>query len=211
MKKITKIVLTGGPCAGKTSALKFLRENLIKNGYGAVIVPETSTELFSSGISPSKMTSLLDFHQTQFDVQLTKEHLFEQACENFKNFDHIVLICDRGIVDAKVYLGDSDFAKLLKMNNTTEKAIMERYHAVFKLVTAANGAEEHYTLENNVVRKETQEEAIFLDGKITEVWSKHPHFEEFDNSTNFEQKLNRLLESVLLFLQEKESAKGPTF
>ena len=211
MKQITKIVLTGGPCAGKTTALKFLRENLIKNGYGAVVVPETSTELFSNGISPSKMNSLLDFHQTQLDVQLTKEYLFEQACEKFKNFDNIVLICDRGVLDAKVYIGDEGFANLLQLNNLTEQDIINRYDAVFKLVTAANGAEDYYTLENNAVRKESAEEAIALDELVSKVWSVHPHFETFDNSTNFEQKMNRLLNSVLNFLENKYNDKTPTF
>ena len=210
MKKITKIVLTGGPCAGKTTALKFLRENLIKNGYGAVIVPETSTELFSSGISPSKMISLLDFHQTQLDVQLTKEFLYEQACEKFKNFEHIVLICDRGITDAKVYLGDEKYAELLRMNELTEESVLKRYDAVFKLVTAASGAESHYTLENNAVRKEPPEEAVVLDNLITEAWKNHSHFEVIDNSTNFEQKMNRLLEGVLTFLGGKELNETPT-
>lgn len=203
MKQITKIVLTGGPCAGKTTALKFLRENLIKNGYGAVVVPETSTELFSSGISPSKMNSLFDFHQTQLDVQMTKEKLFEQACQNFKNFDHIVLICDRGVVDAKVYIGDEGFAKLLKTNHLTEEKVMSRYDAVFKLVSAANGASEFYTLENNSVRKESIEEAVILDNRVTEVWKSHPHFETIDNSTDFEQKMTRLLNSILTFLKNK--------
>lgn len=203
MKQITKIVLTGGPCAGKTTALKFLRENLIKNGYGAVVVPETSTELFSSGISPSKMNFLFDFHQTQLDVQMTKEKLFEQACQNFKNFDHIVLICDRGVVDAKVYIGDEGFAKLLKTNHLTEEKVMSRYDAVFKLVSAANGASEFYTLENNSVRKESVEEAVILDNRVTEVWKSHPHFETIDNSTDFEQKMTRLLNSILTFLKSK--------
>ena len=201
MKKITKIVLTGGPCAGKTTALSFIRENLIKNGYGAVVLQETSTELFSSGISPSKMPSLLDFQQTQLDIQLEKEYHFEKACEKFKNFEHIVLICDRGITDAKVYLGDEGFVTLLKQNNLTEAEIFDRYAAIFKLVTAANGASNHYTLENNKVRKETPEEAIELDNKITEVWKNHPHFEVIDNSTDFEQKMNRLLERILAFLK----------
>ena len=203
MKKITKIVLTGGPCAGKTSALSFLRENLINNGYGAVVVPETSTELFSSGISPSKMNSLLDFHQTQLNIQLSKEAYFEDACNKFKNFEHIVLICDRGVFDAKVYLGDELFAEMLKLNSLTEEEVFDRYAAVFKLVTAANGAREYYTLENNKVRKETAEEAVALDDKITEVWKNHPHFEIIDNRTNFEQKLDRLLEKILTFLKNK--------
>ena len=204
MKKITKIVLTGGPCAGKTTALGFLRENLIQEGFGAVIVPETSTELFSSGISPSKMPSILDFHQTQLDIQLAKELHFQKACEKFKNFDHIVMLCDRGIMDAKVYLGEENFKILLENNNLSESEVFNRYDAVFKLVSTANGAREFYTLENNKVRKETADEAKILDDKITDVWKIHPYFKEIDNSTGFEQKLERLLANILTFLNQQK-------
>ncbi len=200
MKKITKIVLTGGPCAGKTSALSYLKENLIKNGYGAVIVSETSTELFSSGISPSKMPSLLDFQQTQLDIQIAKEYHYENACKKFKNFDNIVMICDRGITDAKVYLGDEGYKTLLENNNLTENDIFARYDAVFKLTSTANGAEKYYTLENNSVRKESIEEARMLDDKITIVWQQHPNFKEINNSTGFSQKLESLLNEILNFL-----------
>ena len=53
--------------------------------------------------------------------------------------------------------------------------------------------------------------AYTLDELISKVWSVHPHFETFDNSTNFEQKMNRLLNSVLNFLENKYNDKTPTF
>ena len=33
MKEITKIVVTGGPCGGKTSAMKHIKEVFTKEGY----------------------------------------------------------------------------------------------------------------------------------------------------------------------------------
>ena len=41
----------------------------------------------------------------------------------------------------------------------------KRYDGVFHLVTAADGAKDFYTLENNKVRRETLAEAIELDKK----------------------------------------------
>lgn len=38
-----KIVLTGGPCAGKTTALSKLEQHLLELGYFVFIVPETAT------------------------------------------------------------------------------------------------------------------------------------------------------------------------
>ena len=44
-KIFAKVVLTGGPCAGKTSALTKIEEELIEKGYKVFIVSETATEL----------------------------------------------------------------------------------------------------------------------------------------------------------------------
>ena len=50
--EITKIVLTGGPCAGKTTALSWIQNNLPKYGYTVLYVPETATELIGGGVAP---------------------------------------------------------------------------------------------------------------------------------------------------------------
>ena len=43
--KTTKIVITGGPCAGKTTGLSYLEQQLSKMGYKVVFLNETPTEL----------------------------------------------------------------------------------------------------------------------------------------------------------------------
>ena len=45
--EITKIVITGGPCAGKTTALSWIQSNFTKLGYTVLFVPETATELIT--------------------------------------------------------------------------------------------------------------------------------------------------------------------
>ena len=39
---ITKIVITGGPCAGKTTALSWIQNAFIEKGYAVLFVPETA-------------------------------------------------------------------------------------------------------------------------------------------------------------------------
>lgn len=51
-KIVGKIVLTGGPCAGKTSALTKVEEELTEKGYKVFIVSESATELIRGGIKP---------------------------------------------------------------------------------------------------------------------------------------------------------------
>jgi CYTH domain-containing protein len=75
---------------------------------------------------------------------------------------------------------------------------------VFHLVTAAKGAEKYYTLSNNQARTETVEEAAALDDKLIAAWTGHPHLRVIDNSTNFEEKLKRLIAEMQHFLGEPE-------
>lgn len=44
-KQIYKIVITGGPCAGKSTALTWIQNEYTKKGYTVIFVPESATEL----------------------------------------------------------------------------------------------------------------------------------------------------------------------
>ena len=46
---IFKIAFTGGPCAGKTTAITTLSEKLRGLGFVVLIVPEAATMIFQSG------------------------------------------------------------------------------------------------------------------------------------------------------------------
>ena len=59
-----------------------------------------------------------------------------------------------------------------------------------------SGAEPYYTLENNSTRTEPPEMARDLDQKIQKAYLGHPHHYVFDNSTDFEGKLNRLIDRI---------------
>ncbi len=51
------IVLTGGPCAGKTTALERLSAFLRERGFRVFTVPEAATMLFSNGVFFSDLSS----------------------------------------------------------------------------------------------------------------------------------------------------------
>jgi hypothetical protein len=54
----------------------------------------------------------------------------------------------------------------MKINKFSELDLREkRYDAIFHLVTCADGAENHYNM-NNVVRHETNLEAMLIDKKL---------------------------------------------
>ena len=96
------------------------------------------------------------------------------------------------------------FGQLLKELNTDEIELRDGYDAVFHLVTAAKGAKECYTLENNSARSETVEQAAIADDKIIAAYTGHPHFRIIDNSTEFKTKMVRLVSEISAFLGEPE-------
>ncbi|MBR3178725.1 MAG: AAA family ATPase [Clostridia bacterium] len=202
-KRITKIVLTGGPCAGKTTAQSWIQNNMPKYGYRVLFVPETATELIGGGADPKLFNSNLDYQRCQMRLQLEKEKVFEQAAQAMPA-EKVLIVCDRGTIDNKAYMTDLDFLRLCEELGTSEVELRDRYDAVFHLVTAAKGASKAYTTANNEARKETAEEASELDDKLIAAWTGHPHLRVIDNSTSFEDKLKRLMREIITALGEPE-------
>ena len=201
--KVNKIVLTGGPCAGKTTALNWINNYFSKRGYTVLFVPETATELITNGIAPWTCKTNYDYQTFQIRLQKMKEEIFDEAAKKMKN-DKILIVCDRGLLDNKAYMKDVDFKRILKEINSNEIKERDTYDAVFHLVSAAKGKEDVYTLANNNARTESIEEAKLLDDKIISAWTGHPHFRIIDNSTEFEEKLERLIKEIASFLGEPE-------
>lgn len=205
MKSISKIVLTGGPCAGKTTAMSWIDNFFTKLGYKVLFVPETATELITGGVTPWTCCSNIDYQCHQMKLQIVKEEIFQKAAEGMQE-EKILIVCDRGMMDNHAYMSDEDFEKVINIIHKSETEIRDHYDAVFHLVTAANGSVNAYleNKENNPARIESVEEAIEIDNKLIAAWTGHPHFRVIDNSTNFENKMKRLISEISGFLGEPE-------
>lgn len=193
-----KFVLTGGPCGGKTTALARLFSYLRERNFQVISVPEAWGILNSHGMS-------LDFFTTDGMGEIIQgsvmdvQRALEDSCERVLRArgEPAVVLCDRGLMDGAVYVSDQEFQHILDERNENRVNIRDnRYDAVFHLVTAADGAENFYTLDNNQVRTESIPDAIRVDRRTQDVWLGHPHLYLLDNSTDFEGKLNRLVEIV---------------
>ena len=202
-KNITKIVITGGPCAGKTTAMSWIQNMFTDLGYHVIFIPECATELINAGISAKTCKDVESFQNTLMKLQIEREIIYEKAAKTIKN-DKVLIVCDRGIMDSKAFLTDLQFSSILSKLNKNEIELRDNYDAVFHLVTAAKGAEEFYTLENNTARTETVEEAILVDDNLINAWNGHPHFRIIDNSSNFDNKMKKLLKEISHFLGEPE-------
>lgn len=199
--KVTKIVITGGPCAGKTTGLSFVEQEMTKRGYKVVFVGETATDLILGGLQPKAYNEFYEFEKAVLSMQLLKEEFYEKQCESLPN-EKVLLICDRGAMDCKGYVGEEIFSKILESLGLDEISLRDNYDGVFHLVTAAKGAEEYYTLSNNNARSESVEEAVEMDDKTIASWTGSPHLRVIDNSTDFEDKLKRLVKEICACLGE---------
>lgn len=200
MKNIHRIVLTGGPCAGKTTAFARIETELTNLGYKVFVMPETFTEMYGGGIKLLEYRNV-DFQNMLFKLQLTKEAIYDEAAEKCEE-ENVVIMYDRGLVDALAYTTGEDSLEILRRNNTSIYTLMNRYDAVIHMITAADGAEEAYIAnkENNVARYESVEEAIAADRALKRAWTGHPHLRIIDNSTDFANKLNRMMAEIFAVL-----------
>ncbi len=136
-------------------------------------------------------------------LQIEKEKVFCNAASSMGS-EKILIVCDRGTLDNKAYMNDTEFSAILKELDVNEIELRDNYDAVFHLVTAAKGAEAFYTTANNTARTETIKEAAMMDDNLISVWTGHPHFRVIDNSTDFEGKMRRLIAEIASFLGEPE-------
>ena len=197
--ELKKIVITGGPCGGKSTAMPLIGETAKKAGFTPLFIAETATELIAGGVAPWTCASPYEYQVLQLRLQLEKEAVFEAAARGMRK-DRVLLVCDRGVFDSRAYMTEEGFLASLAQAGFTEAQMMARYDAVFHLVTAAKGALPFYTTLNNPTRKETPEESAALDDRVLEAWKNHPYVRVFDNSTDFEHKLQRLTEEIEHFL-----------
>ena len=182
--EIIEIVLTGGSCAGKTSALQLLAQSLREQGYSVLTVSETVTMLATSGIP---------------DLGEIARHDLDRACL----FQAEVFGVQRSLreaheLDALAYHPHDCLQSVAQATEGLSLAqIRDSYAAVMHLVTAADGAEAAFSRLTNPARWDTPEEACHFDQQIYKAWQGHPHHVVVDNSTDFIGKMERLQRAVM--------------
>lgn len=189
MTRPLRIVLTGGPGGGKTTAADLFRREI---GDEVVIVPESATTLFGGGFprvnEPHARRSV---QRAIFEVQRSLEDI--QAAL----YPDRILLCDRGTVDGAAYWPDGHDDYFEQMS-TSLAAELGRYDIVLFFESAAVGG---LTFEGgNRYRTETDTEAIDLDTRLRALWAHHPRFHLVPHNRSFLRKVTvglSVLESVV--------------
>lgn len=179
-----RIVLTGGPGAGKTAVLELAKRQF--SGRLAII-PESASVIFGGGFwrhdtIPGRKAAqrAIYYVQREFETMLAEEG------------QSLVALCDRGTVDGAAYWPDG-FDEFFQELNTTRAAEYARYAAVIHLRTPAT--EQGYNSQNPL-RTESAQQAQAIDQRIHDLWAGHPGLTIINSTDDFLVKANRALAAI---------------
>lgn len=153
--------------------------------------------IFTGGASivNSSNNQVMAFQTALLQTQIALENAFYTIASSSAKCSFI--LCDRGSCDGRAYMTKEQWDTMLGQNSwDMVKLRDERYDLVVHLVSAADGAADFYTLENNQARSESIPEALRQDRRTQKAWVGHPHLCIVDNRTGFREKIDRVFSRI---------------
>lgn len=174
-----RVVLTGGPGAGKTAVLELIRLFFCDH---VIALPEAAGIVFAGRFPRSEAPPLRQAAQRAiYHIQRELEAVADTE-------NAAVVLCDRGTVDCGAYwTGDGDLFSAVGTSMASELA---RYDAVIHLRTPTSA---HAYNRRNPLRIESLEEAAAIDDRIAAQWSAHPRRFVVEPTEDFLHKAARAL------------------
>jgi predicted ATPase len=174
-----RIVLTGGPGAGKTAVLELVRQSFCAH---VAVLPEAAGIVFGGGFPRTRPAAVQRAGQRAiFFVQRELERAHDGV-------DAAIVLCDRGTVDGIAYWPGP--GELWADVSTTLEEQLGRYDAVIHLrvPTSENGYN-----RSNPLRIESALEAVAIDARIADAWAAHPRRFMVESTPEFLSKAARVL------------------
>jgi predicted ATPase len=175
-----RIVLTGGPGAGKTAVLELVRQEFCAH---VQVLPEAAGIVFGGGFprtgSPDRLRGA---QRAIFFVQRELESIGEAD-------NPAVVLCDRGTVDGAAYWPGPD--RFWEAVGTTQEREMSRYDAVIHLRTPTIGGGYN---NGNPLRTESAAAAAEIDERLLRIWASHSRRFIVPSTQDFLEKAARVVE-----------------
>lgn len=183
-----RIVLTGGPGAGKTAVLELMRKTLCEH---VKVVPEAAGVVFGGGFPRGDELEVR--RAAQRAIYFIQRELETATLAT----NSAIALCDRGTIDGFAYWPGPD--DLWAALGTTHDAELARYDAVIHLRTPS--LDGGYNRQNPL-RRESAAEAAAIDARIAEAWAGHPRRYEVGSMPDFLAKAARVVQIVRSELPE---------
>jgi predicted ATPase len=178
-----RVVLTGGPGAGKTAALELIRQSMCAH---VRVLPESAGIVFGGGFP--RESTLIGRRAAQRAIFHVQREL-ESSCDADA---WALVLCDRGTVDGGAYW-PPDGSDLWSSVGTTLAQELARYHAVIHMRTPST---DHGYDTRNPLRVESAAEAQRIDLLIEQLWSRHPQRYCVESTPDFLVKVQGVLQLV---------------
>jgi predicted ATPase len=177
-----RIVITGGPGAGKTAILELARRMLCSH---VVVLPEAAGIVFGGGFPRKPGAAAARASQRAiFAIQRELEAIGDTE-------DAATVLCDRGVVDGVAYWpGPEEFWEAVGL---AREDAFTRYEVVIHL-RVPEGHDGYQ--RRNPLRIESAAEARAIDDRIFRAWEGHPRRHVIDAESDFVTKANRALDLI---------------
>ena len=175
-----RVVLTGGPGAGKTAVLELIRQSFCVH---VKVLPEAAGIVFGGGFPRGERPA--QRRAAQKAIYYVQREL--EAAADAEN--PAVVLCDRGTVDGAAYWpGPDEFWPTV---GTTLDEQLHSYHAVIHLRTPSLASGYNH---ENPLRTESAVEAADIDDKIARLWETHSRRFVVEATPDFLGKATRVIE-----------------
>ena len=192
-KNVKRVVITGGPCAGKTTAIENIRTYFEEKKSRVIFVNEVPTEIMKMGITLAKYGKL-PFQKAIIDLQRKKEQVIMDAACSVEGEQEVLIIYDRGILDHFIYLNDKEQKLIEEEMGIDRQQLYGNYDLIIHMLSVASKMPELY--ENSEFRLEAVPEAKEIDNKIVNIWKQHSNYIQIDCERNFEDKIQKLINII---------------
>lgn len=186
-KRIIKIVLTGGPMAGKSSILLHLEKYYSKK---VQVIPEIATSFerifFKNHYFFTKSLNN-DLNKLFFFLQLRLEAIYSKVAKE-KNVK--ILVCDRGLFDGAAYC-NGGVREFLSINNTSPKEMYDQYDVVIYLESLLK-IDEKKSLAFRPLMKKEKNLILKISNSNLKNWKHHQNFHYVNGKTLKEKKIEVL-------------------
>ena len=223
---IYRILLTGGPHSGKTSAVEALRAHLEAMRVPTVVVPESATQIITSLGSYANVLcqgNVEVFQTNVLNAQKTNELVLEQLVQALHRsttmtrptLAPVVMIFDRGVLDGSVFCDSSaQWDAIVKATDTKigEDIIADgrqstlrleglpSYDLVVHMQSCASrgvqGAYSQYSAQTSTQRLHDRDGAARTDKALYDLYCGHDNFVFVPFQAEFSRKTEILVEHV---------------